>query len=90
MRTTILDTNIERAMSYDGGGWLLGPYTDGQASFHKVSNSRKAIDLAGIDMSENDVLIVIGARRQHATMGTRNRILYRSKRGEKATHGLYF
>ena len=90
MRATILDIRTSRAMSYDGGGWILGPYTDGQASFHKVSNSRKAIELTGIDMTENDILIIIGAKRQHASMGTKNRILYRPKRGGTATHGLYF
>ena len=89
-RTTILDIRTERAMKHDGGGWIMGPYTNGQASFHKVSNSRKAIERTGIDMTENDVLIVIGAKRQHTYMGTKNRILYRPKQGEKATRGLYF
>ena len=87
---TILDIRTDRAMSYDDGGWILGPYTNGQASWNKCSNSYKAIQCAGIDMTENDVLIVIGARRQHASMGTKNRVLYRPKRNEKATRGLYF
>lgn len=87
---TILDIRTKRAMSYNGGGWIMGPYTDGQASFHKVSNSRKAIERTGIDMTENDILIIIGAKRQHASMGTKNRILYRPKHGGTATHELYF
>ena len=87
---TILDIRTNKALNYDGGGWILGPCTNGQASWNKCSNSYKAIQCAGIDMEAHDVLIVIGARRQHVTQGTKNRILYRPKRSEKATRGLYF
>lgn len=87
---TILDIRTNKALNYDGGGWILGPYTNGQASWNKCSNSYKAIQCAGIDMDAHDVLIVIGAKRQHASMGTKNRILYRPKQGETATRGLFF
>ena len=76
-RPTILDRETEKALHFYGGGWTIGPDTQGQASFRPSTNSRKAIDRAGIDLYKCDVLIVTGAKRWRQTEGTKNRILWR-------------
>ena len=82
-KQTILErkTEVFKANKTYGDGWIEGPYTDGQASFRRGSNSRGVIQhrLGDKCMNPNrtDIVIITGAKRWRAAERTKNRILYR-------------
>ena len=95
-KQTILERETEafKGNKTYGDGWIDGPYTAGQASFRRGSNSRGVIQRLlcdkCMDPDRTDIVIITGAKRCRASEGTKNRILYRpTPTGKRAEWLIY-